>query len=66
VKHRAKPNIYSFYKGNKYTLHPLKEDLGEASHCSKIGKIKGVFSAAKFEEDSKEMGVMYALVNKVV
>ena len=27
VEHRAKPNTYSFYKGNKkYTLHPLKED----------------------------------------
>ena len=28
--------------------------------------MKGIFSTAKFEDDNREMGVMYALVNKIV
>lgn len=60
----ARPNTYLFQRGNKnYTLHPLRE---EASNTPKETKIIGLLTTEKFEVVSKELGIMYALVAKIL
>jgi hypothetical protein len=61
--HRTRANAYSFQRGNKnYTLHPLREvDTSSSKH----DEVNGFLTAAKFEAESQDKGVTYALVCKV-
>ncbi|KAF2317173.1 hypothetical protein GH714_014286 [Hevea brasiliensis] len=65
--HKTKPNTYSFYKDNKRdTLYTLKKKAKQlATKSSTTSTMNGYLSAKKFEVESSEIGVMYALVNKV-
>nr|CAD1817170.1 unnamed protein product [Ananas comosus var. bracteatus] len=67
MEHHAKPNTYSFYRGNKkYSLHPLKEEVKELAGGSKNSKVNGFLSAEQFEIECHEEGIAYALVNQIV
>ncbi|XP_058068206.1 uncharacterized protein LOC131217311 [Magnolia sinica] len=58
VTHKGRKNTYSFiYKGKPITLNPMKDDkLEEAKSASTL------LSMARFMEESRERGIMYALV----
>ena len=67
MDHHTKPNTYSFLSGNKnFTLHPLKK-VGTiaATSFSKCSKISGLLSAEDFKAESRELGVVHALIGKV-
>ncbi|KAJ0010947.1 hypothetical protein Pint_32911 [Pistacia integerrima] len=68
MDHKTKPNTYSFYKDNKrYTLYHLKEKAKQlATKSSTTSKITGYLSVEKFNAEHGEMGIMYALINKIV
>ncbi|KAJ0021767.1 hypothetical protein Pint_31983 [Pistacia integerrima] len=68
MDHKTKPNTYSFYKDNKtYTLYPLKEKAKQlATKSSTTSKTIGYLNVEKCNAEHGEMGIMYALINKIV
>ncbi|KAJ0078182.1 hypothetical protein Patl1_36917 [Pistacia atlantica] len=68
MDHKTKPNTYSFYKDNKrYTLYHLKEKAKQlATKSSTTSKTTRYLSVEKFNAEHGEMGIMYALINKIV
>lgn len=62
--HHTRANTYAFKKGTKTsTLRPLKE---EATSSSKMSKLTGFLIGQRFETESKELGVIYALIGRMM
>ncbi|CAL8155920.1 unnamed protein product [Prunus armeniaca] len=61
--HYTKANTYVFHQdGKKLSLQPLKE----VNNNPKVTKVSGFLTGHNFEQESKEMGIMYALVAKEI
>uniref|UniRef100_A0A6V7QW70 Asp_protease_2 domain-containing protein n=1 Tax=Ananas comosus var. bracteatus TaxID=296719 RepID=A0A6V7QW70_ANACO len=57
MEHHAKPNTYSFYRGNKkYTLHPLKEEVKELAGGSKTARLMGFCLLNNLKSSAKKRG----------
>lgn len=62
--HHTRANTYAFKKGTKnLTLQPLKE---EATSSSKASKVTSFLTGQRFETESKELGVIYALIGRMM